>query len=350
MNLKKISNYEFENDVMVFESLIDELSGEIFKEFDKLADQVQLTRKIDDLISGRVVNISENQSALHPKYRKYGFDAKTPNHLIDSETISVTFYNQCLNASRKKGYKSVNFITIGIGGSFEGPKLLLESLNSPIEKNAKGLENIHFDFITGSDSSEFEYKTKFLDPNNTFFIVSSKSFTTHETLESLKKALAWCNNKNHFIAITANPDKVAKYEITNVICFDKEIGGRYSIWSPITQFHLHGEQRRNFQKGGYQADLDLCQNKEYLAFIKRLSYSDIFLSNKGKNVRAILSYLWNLRSLPNYFQQLEMESLGKPNNPEFDFNNTGQIIFGGYGPTAQHSYFQLLHQGTHKIC
>ena len=160
MNLKKISNYEFENDVMVFESLIDELSGEIFKEFDKLADQVQLTRKIDDLISGRVVNISENQSALHPKYRKYGFDAKTPNHLIDSETISVTFYNQCLNASRQKGYKSVNFITIGIGGSFEGPKLLLESLNSPIE-NAKGLENIHFDFITGSDSSEFEYKTKF---------------------------------------------------------------------------------------------------------------------------------------------------------------------------------------------
>lgn len=350
MNLKKISNYEFENDVMVFESLIDELSNDFFKEFDKLADQVQLSRKIDDLISGRVVNFSENQSAIHPKYRKYGFDAKTPHHLIDSETNSVTFYNQCLNASRKKGYTSVNFITIGIGGSFEGPKLLLESLNSPIKENAKGLENIHFDFITGSDCSEFEYKTKFLDPNNTFFIVSSKSFTTQETLESLKKALDWCNNKNHFIAITANPDKVAKYEIDNVISFDKEIGGRYSIWSPITQFHLHGQQRRKFQKGGYQADLDLCQNKDYLAFIKRLSYSDIFLSNKGKNVRAILSYLWNLRSLPNYFQQLEMESLGKPNNPEFDFNNTGQIIFGGYGPTAQHSYFQLLHQGTHKIC
>ena len=90
--------------------------------------------------------------------------------------------------------------------------------------------------------------------------------------------------------------------------------------------------------------------QNYQELVKRLSFSDIWLNNtKGVNTRAILSYDWNLRSLPDYFQQLEMESLGKQANSKCKFKKTGQIIFGGFGPTAQHSYFQLLHQGTQKI-
>ena len=85
--------------------------------------------------------------------------------------------------------------------------------------------------------------------------------------------------------------------------------------------------------------------------LKILSYSDIYLNNfKEKNTRAIFSYSWNLRSLPKYFQQLEMESLGKKPNSNSKFRKTGQIVFGGFGPRAQHSYFQLLHQGTQEIC
>ena len=89
----------------------------------------------------------------------------------------------------------------------------------------------------------------------------------------------------------------------------------------------------------------------YIRFIKNLAYSDIWLHNiKNKNSRAVLAYAWNLRSFSDYIQQLEMESLGKQPSKKSEFKKTGQIIFGGYGPTAQHSYFQLLHQGTQDIC
>ena len=96
--------------------------------------------------------------------------------------------------------------------------------------------------------------------------------------------------------------------------------------------------------------MKLIENQDYIDFVKRLSFKDILMNNKGRNVRTILSYVWHLRSLPCYLQQLEMESLGKHSNPNSNYKNTGQIIFGGYGPTAQHSYFQLLHQGTQNLC
>ena len=106
-----------------------------------------------------------------------------------------------------------------------------------------------------------------------------------------------------------------------------------------------------FMAGGKQADIDLKRNSSYLKFVKNLAYSDIWLHNiENRNSRTVLAYSWNLRSLPIYIQQLEMESLGKQPSKESDFKKTGQIIFGGYGPKAQHSYFQLLHQGTHQIC
>ena len=93
------------------------------------------------------------------------------------------------------------------------------------------------------------------------------------------------------------------------------------------------------------------EEKQYQKFIKILAFSDLWFSNfKNKKNRIILSYNWKLRSLTNYIQQLEMESLGKQASKTSEFQKTGQIIFGGYGPTAQHSYFQLLHQGTQKIC
>ena len=105
-----------------------------------------------------------------------------------------------------------------------------------------------------------------------------------------------------------------------------------------------------FVEGAREADKDLIENKDYLKFVKTLSYSDIWLNNnQSVHSRAVLSFCWRLRSFADYVQQLEMESLGKQPNKDSNFKNTGQIIFGGYGPTAQHSYFQLLHQGTQSI-
>ena len=107
----------------------------------------------------------------------------------------------------------------------------------------------------------------------------------------------------------------------------------------------------SFNEGGYIADKDLLENDKYLEFIKYLSFSDIYFNNQlNKNSRVVLSYNWRLRSFANYVQQLEMESLGKIPFKDSEFKKTGQVIFGGYGPTAQHSFFQLMHQGTQELC
>ena len=326
------NNYFFENDLLRYESYLKGFDNSIFNEFNSIFKELNIDLKIEDLFAGKNVNYTENQAAWHPKYR-----ANAPNW--PSNDLS-----ECLNNGILDGV--INIIVLGIGGSFEGPKLLVESL---IGSNT----DLNHIFITGSDSNEFIEKTSNLKKTETLFIVSSKSFKTHETLEMLNDAIKWSGDMNKFIAITANESEASKYNFKHIIKFDKEIGGRYSIWSDIAvpAFLDATFEPDNFLFGGNQADLDLQNNKKYLEFIKVLSYSDIWLNNsKNKTSRAVLSYSWKLRSFPYYVQQLEMESLGKQPNKDSAFQRTGQIIFGGYGPTAQHSYFQLLHQGTQDIC
>ncbi|MDC0166158.1 hypothetical protein OAI73_00850 [Gammaproteobacteria bacterium] len=324
---KNITDYIFENDVLNYESHLNGFTNSIYQSLDSKSKELNLESKIDDLLTGKIVNFSENQAAWHPKYRRK-FDSIIPTK------------------ENKSKYKNV--VTLGIGGSFEGPKLLIESLNNDNS-------DINHIFITGSDLNEFKDKLSNINPDETIFIVSSKSFITDETLETLKESIKWSGNMEKFTAITANKEEAAKYNIKEIIEFDKEIGGRYSIWSDIHLPALYCPKSnfdaRKFLKGGHQADLDIQNNSDYLNFIKILSFSDIWFNNfDGKNTRAILSYSWKLRSFANYAQQLEMESLGKHPNQNSEYKNTGQIIFGGYGPTAQHSYFQLMHQGTQNIC
>ena len=327
MKNKSSSNYIFENDIFDCQSCIPGFTDSLFKKFNSKSKDLKLELKIEDLMVGKKVNPTEDQAALHPQYRR-NFDS-----------ISSI-------KDDKSSYKNV--VILGIGGSFEGPKLLIESLH-------ESDYDINHIFITGSDPYEFKDKLKYLNPYDTIFIVSSKSFTTDETIESLKEAIKWSGDMKRFIAITANKEEALKYNIEEIIEFDKEIGGRYSIWSDISLPALFGSKSnfdfRNFLRGGHQADEDLQKNIKYWNFVKTLSFSDIWLNNfDGKNIRAILSYSWKLRSFANYAQQLEMESLGKHPNKNSEYQNTGQIIFGGYGPTAQHSYFQLMHQGTQDIC
>ena len=324
---KNLTDYIYKNDILNYESHLNGFSDSKFQSLDSKSKELDLESKIDDLLTGKIINFSENQAAWHPKYRrKFG----------------------SIPPKKENKFKHKNVITLGIGGSFEGPKLLIESLH---DSNS----DINHIFITGSDAYEFKDKVNNLNPDETIFIVSSKSFTTDETLETLKEAIKWSSKMENFIAITANKEEAAKYNIEEIIEFDKEIGGRYSIWSDINLPALYGPKSnfdpKLFLKGGHQADLDIQNNSDYLNFIKILSFSDIWFNNfDGKNTRAILSYSWKLRSFANYAQQLEMESLGKHPNQNSEYKNTGQIIFGGYGPTAQHSYFQLMHQGTQNIC
>ena len=220
------------------------------------------------MICGEIVNKSENLAALHANYRSNHTINRDLNSLDESEIKVEEFLNTICSYCEGKNFNSINIINLGIGGSFEGPKLLLESINNPIEaeKLSKPIK-INFDFITGSDPSEFDYKTNFLKSENTFFIVSSKSFTTDETIVNLKKAFEWSGDISKFLAITANPQEAVSHGIKNIITFEKEVGGRYSIWSPITQFHLYGEKRSAFLSGGHQADIDIIEKQDYLDFL-----------------------------------------------------------------------------------
>jgi len=324
VNINKLHNHLFHNDVLRYESFLHEFNSSIFNELDGFSKKIGLAKKITDLIEGEKVNLSENRAAFHPKYRN---------------NFEPFKFNSTLNNIK-------NIVNIGIGGSYEGPKLLVESFHTNKSYN-------HI-FITGSDNFEFDFKIKGLKPTETVFIISSKSFKTDETLNIFHKALRWSGDIKKFTAITANKKLASEYGIKNIYEFDIEIGGRYSIWSPIflpAQLGSSNFDPIKFIEGGRQVDIDITENKDFIKFVKTLSFSDIWYGNYGRRyVRAVLTYNWKLRSFPNYVQQLEMESLGKNKNAQSKFKNTGQIIFGGYGPVAQHSYFQLLHQGTQKIC
>ncbi len=339
MSMEKSPTCFYENEKISFRSYIQEFTPELFKEFDLKADNLGLHLKIDELFNGKNLNYTEGLAAWHPKYRDEYNPISNDSPSNRNQQKQLAYLNDLCDSAK-------NIITIGIGGSFEGPKMLLETIET-------GTENTNLIFITGSDISEFRIKTKKLCPKETIFLVASKSFKTDETILILKEALSWSGETNKFVAITANKEEALKHNINNIIEFDEEIGGRYSIWSEISVliYCLKKENFDAFMSGGKQADYDMKKNKAFLKFVKYLAYSDIWLNNKlNKNSRVVLTYAWNLRSLPSYIQQLEMESLGKQPSKNSDLKKTGQIIFGGYGPTAQHSYFQLLHQGTQNIC
>ena len=356
MSKEMPETYTYEGNILRYEFRNSDFTNDLYKEFEHKAIKLGLVSKIDDLLSDKIVNLTENQAAFHPKYRKNkGFInefiksntdfAPDGDGLKDEALINFVYEVAKSNAE--------NIVSLGIGGSYEGPKLLIESLG-----DGEILSSYKHYFITGSDRIELDETLKKLNPKRTVFIVSSKSFTTGETIESLKDAIHWSGDMNKFIAITANKNEAQKFNFKHITEFDKEIGGRYSIWSRISfaaaVYAMRANSENtfdNFCLGGSIADSYLSDVEDYQKFVKMLAFSDIWFHNfKEKNTRAILSYDWKLRSLPNYFQQLEMESLGKRPNKNSEFKKTGQIIFGGYGPRAQHSYFQLLHQGTQNIC
>ncbi len=356
MSKEKPENFTYENNMFSYEFRNNEFSKDLYKDFELKSIKLGLNSKIDDLLSGKIVNPTENLAAFHPKYRKNkGFINELTKSNIGFAPDRDCLIDEALNNFAYEVAKSnaENIVSLGIGGSHEGPKLLIESLG-----HSEILSSYKHYFITGSDRIELGEKLKKLDPKKTVFIVSSKSFTTDETIASLKDAIHWSGDMNKFIAITANKNEAQKFNFKHITEFDAELGGRYSIWSRISFaaafFAMpanHENTFDNFCLGGSIADSYISGDKDYQKFVKMLAFSDIWFHNvKDKNTRVILSYDWKIRSLPNYFQQLEMESLGKRPNEDSELNKTGQIIFGGYGPTAQHSYFQLLHQGTQNIC
>jgi glucose-6-phosphate isomerase len=345
--------YVYEDECISYKSLFPSFSKKDFDKLDEIYNQLDIDGEIKKLFSEYKINTTEDQAALHHVYRS------TYGHRISSVhenyyDVAKSSISECIELKEKLIQKGIkNIVTIGIGGSFEGPKLLLETLT---QKHDRSFNHI---FLTGPDTQEFTDEIDPLNKNETFFIVSSKSFSTDETMQSLGLARAWVGDdlefKDHFICVTSQIEKAKNFDFdeTTAIQFPNEIGGRYSMWSPISLAAILELEEKfiDFLKGGSLADKKLNANSDYKQFIKTIIFSDLWHNNfDNKHIRVLLTYSWKLRYFTDYAQQLEMESIGKGTNKNAHFNKTGQVIFGGFGSTAQHSYFQLLHQGTSSFC
>jgi len=332
----------------------------------QLAHKRGLQAKVAALFAGEPINTTENRPALHTALRD-------PHHTaikVNGEDIApliraaqakmVDFINQIhrgkwLGATGKPIQHIVN---IGIGGSYVGPLMAVEALTE------FAVSSLQFHFIASVDKSVLNSVLKKIDPETTLFIISSKSFSTIETLTNANTILTIMQKRfgekallHHFIAITAKPEKALALGIPAEHIFPlwEWVGGRYSIWSAIglPLLLMIGEKNyRDFLAGAYAMDehfqqTDFTNNMPVLLALIGIWYNNFFAATS----HAIAPYADKLRPLITYLQQATMESNGKSINLENQLIDyfTSPIIFGEEGCNGQHTYHQLLHQGPQFV-
>lgn len=335
-------------DLLTYDFSKQRVNSEILDYLLTIPDQLDLKGSIESLSLGKFINPSENKSVSHMLYR----NIKDPqrNKLIKAEEKKArTFINQF--SVKKSHIKDI--ISIGIGGSRTGPELLSEFFY-------EGLNKINLHFCSSYDLLELKTTLKKCRADQTLVFVSSKSFKTIEIIENMNYVNSWLkdslgvNHKDHLYGISSNSSAMKEFGIKeeNQFLILDSLGGRFSIWSPISlpAFINSGEEKyREFLKGAREADENFLKStwdKNIPVLMSLLSFwntNGLSINNLG-----IFTYNYKLRSLTKYLAQLGMESNGKT----FNFNNkkslfyTSPLIWGGYGPEAQHSVFQWLMQGT----
>ncbi len=327
----------------------------------KLSDACNLKEKIKALFQGDNVNISESKPALHTALRNLDNSPIIINDKNIMPEINATLNEMCIISEKIRDKSWLGFsgkpikdiVNIGIGGSDIGPRFALNALRDYSSRE------LNYHFISDADPDAFKNIIENLSRETTLFIISSKSFTTLETLYNAEKAFNWIGQKNHFekhfIAITANIEKARGYGIKTVLPIWDFVGGRYSFCSSInlitaiaigfTQFEqiLEGANSmdNNFKLADYSENLPIL-----LALLGIWNNNFLHINNL-----LILTYTKHLEYFLPFIQQLDMESNGKSidNKGRDVTHSTGQIVWGGLGNQAQHSYYQLLCQGTHKV-
>lgn len=331
----------------------------------KLAEERELPAQIEAMFAGECVNRSENRPALHTALRNF---SDRPI-MVDGEDIMPEIRETvgrmeefCWKIRRNqwRGFSNSPFtdvVSIGIGGSFLGPKLASSSLKPYWDS---GL-NVHY--LANIDGSHISEILKRLNPATTLFIIQSKSFGTQETLKNAHACRDWFLNNGgtkddlakHFTAVSSNIEKATEFGIAkeNIFPMWDWVGGRYSLWSAIglpLALAIGIDNFRDMLRGAHEMDehfrtAPLAENMPVLMALLGVWYVNFF----GVNSHAILPYDHYLRILPAHLQQLDMESNGKSvtlDGRPVDYH-TGPVIWGGVGTNGQHAFHQLLHQGTH---
>jgi glucose-6-phosphate isomerase len=332
-----------------------------------LARQANLENWIARMFSGEKINTSEQRSALHTALRaprqaqvfSSGKDVVPDVHRVLDQ---MRRYTEAVRSGSLRGHTGKQLrdvVNIGIGGSALGPLMACEALKP------YGSDQLNAHFVSNVDATDLVENLKHLDPETTLFIVSSKTFTTQETLTNAHSARTWLLKKlgdeaavaKHFAAVSTNLAATSKFGINpeHVFEFWDWVGGRYSLWSAIGLPIALYIGMDNFEKllGGAHAmdqhfrEAPLERNMPVILGMIGIWYANFF--HEGSH--AILPYDQYLQHLPAYLQQLEMESNGKCVDREgidLDYD-TQSIIWGEPGTNGQHSFYQLIHQGTRLV-
>jgi glucose-6-phosphate isomerase len=334
----------------------------------QLAEESGLRERIAAMFQGDKINITENRAALHIALRA----PRDAHILVDGENVvprvhavldrMVEFCHRVGNGDWKgqTGRRIRNVVNIGIGGSDLGPVMAYEALKYYSDRT------LTFRFVSNVDGADFSEAVRDLDAAETLFIVSSKTFTTLETMTNAHTARAWFLAETgldetaitrHFVAISTNAAEVNKFGIdtANMFGFWDWVGGRYSLTSAIglsSMLAIGPENFRAMLEGCHQMDehfrtAPFDRNLPVLMGLLSVWYTDFF----GAGAVAILPYDQYLKRFPAYLQQLTMESNGK--HVMLDGSrvgcNTSPVYFGEPGTNGQHSFYQLIHQGTRLV-
>ena len=331
----------------------------------ELAKKRDLPAQIKALFDGELANRSEQRPALHTALRNFSDRPVMVDGIDVMPEVRDTMNRMeefCWKVRRKhwRGYSNKPFtdvVSIGIGGSFLGPKLASSALKPYNDSQI----NVHY--LANIDGSHITEILKHLNPESTLFIVQSKSFNTQETLKNALACRQWFLDNGgdvddlpkHFAAVSANVEKAVEFGIAkeNIFPMWDWVGGRYSLWSAIglpLALAIGIDNFRDMLRGAHEMDehfrtAPMEKNMPVIMALLGVWYVNFF----GINSQAILPYDHYLRGLPAHLQQLDMESNGKSigmDGRKVDYH-TGPIIWGGVGSNGQHAYHQLLHQGTH---
>ena len=333
----------------------------------ELAEQAGLQTRIDAMFAGERINVSENRSVLHVALRMPegsslivdGVDVVAEVHAV---LRSMSDFCERVRSGAWTGHTGKpirNVVNIGIGGSDLGPVMAYEALRHYSRRE------LRFMFVSNVDATDFVEATRELDPAETLFIVSSKTFTTLETMTNAHSARDWLLAElddeqaiaKHFVAVSTNEDEVRKFGIDpeNMFAFWDWVGGRYSMDSAIglsTMLAIGPDAFGEMLAGFHAIDehfrtTPMQRNLPVLMGLLAVWYGDFFDAQST----AVLPYEQYLKRFPAYLQQLTMESNGKHvtlDGAHVDYQ-TGAIYWGEPGTNGQHSFYQLLHQGTKLV-
>jgi glucose-6-phosphate isomerase len=332
-----------------------------------LAEQSGLADRIEAMFTGERINVSENRSVLHVALRM----PKSASLIVDGVDVvkevhgvldRMTAFSDRVRSGEWRGHTDRpirNVINIGIGGSDLGPVMAYEALRHFTDRY------MTFRFVSNVDSTDIVEATRDLDPAETLFIVSSKTFTTLETMTNAKSARDWVLAAlgdesaiaKHFVAVSTNAEKVTEFGIDtdNMFGFWEWVGGRYSMDSAIglSTMLAVGPERFHEMLAGFHAidehfrHTPFAQNLPALMGMLAVWYGDFF----GAQTVGVMPYDQYLKRFPAYLQQLTMESNGKHvtlDGRHVDYD-TGAVYWGEPGTNGQHSFYQLIHQGTRLI-